>query len=48
MASSCRRGGSGWILGNISLRKSSEALEKDVDGVKIPGGFEENGRCCTE
>jgi len=43
MASSCSRGGSGWILGK-HLRKSGQAVEQAAwhgGGVSIPGGVQE-------
>ena len=51
MASSCARGGLGWILGKNILKKSGEALAQAAqggDGVTIPGGVQEKGRCGTE
>ena len=44
------RGSLDWILGKNILR-SSDALEQTAqkgDGVTIPGGFHEKGRCGTE
>ena len=49
-ALSCRRGGSGWILGKISSL-SVEALAQAAQGgggVTIPGGVQEMWRCGTE
>ena len=43
MASSCVRGGLGWILGKILYWKSGQALEQAAqggDGVTIPGGVQ--------
>ena len=51
MASSCTRGGSGWMLGKISSPKSDAVLEQAAQGggrVTIPGGFQEKDRCGTE
>lgn len=51
MASSCTRGGSGWMLGKISFPKSGEVLEWAVQGsgeVTIPGGVQEMFRGCTK
>ena len=51
MALRFSRGGSGWILGKILLRKSGEALAKvaqEGGGVAIPGDVQEKGRGGTE
>ena len=51
MASSCSRGGSGWLLGKISLRKSSEAVAQAAQGgggVTVSGGVEGMCGCGTE
>ena len=40
-ASSCTRGGSGWKRGDISVRKSGQALGRVAQGgggVTVPGG----------
>jgi len=44
-------GGSGWILEEIILRKSDNALEQAAQGGggdTIPGGVQELHRCGTE
>ena len=46
MASSCTKGGSGWMLG-----KTGNALEQATQGgskLTIPGGVREQGGCGTE
>jgi len=50
MASCYTRGGSGWILGNTSLRQWSGAGTGCPwsAGVAVPGGVQELCRCCTE
>ena len=51
MASSCTRGGSGWILGTFLLSKSGEALAQAAQGgggVTAPGGAQETWRCGSE
>ena len=51
MASSCARGGLGWILGKLHLRKSGEAVAQAAQGsggVTVPGGAEEPCGCGTE
>ena len=45
------RGGSGWMLGKIILRKSGETLEQPAQGgcgVTVPGGVQETFRRGTE
>jgi len=45
------RGGSGWILGNISSpkeRSGSGTAAQGNDGVTVPGGAPEAGRGATE
>ena len=44
MASSCTKGGSGWILGEISSQKSGEALAWAAQG----GGADKNHGDVTE
>ena len=52
MASSCSRGGSGWIVGKISsLKNSGQVLEWAAQGrvgVTIPGDVHKTFRCCTK
>jgi len=45
------RGGSGWILGNISSQKQrpcAGTAARGGDGVTVPGGVPEPWRCATE
>jgi len=51
MASSCARGGSGWMLGKISSQKEqccSGTAAQRGGGVTIPGGVPEPCGCGTE
>ena len=50
MASSCSRGGLGWVLGNIPLRKNGAAVAQlpRERGVTVPGGVPELWGCGTE
>jgi len=51
MASSCTRGGSGWILGTIYLPKEqccSGTAAHGGGGVTVPGGVPEPWGCGTE
>lgn len=43
MASSCTRGGSRWLLGNISSPKEQSRTAQGSDGVTVPAGW----RCST-
>jgi len=53
IASSCTKGGSGWILRKASLKEWSwNRLPTDVvtvtEGVTVPGGVKKMFRCCTK
>lgn len=51
MAVSCARGGLGWILGKLHLRKSSEAVAQAAQGgsrVIVPEGVQEACGCGSE
>ena len=51
MASSCTRGGLGWILGNTSSQKEWSDMGTAAQGgggVTVPGGVPEPWRCGTE
>ena len=51
MASGCTRGGSGWMLGKISLPKEwwcSGTAAQGGGGVTVPGGVQEPCWCGTE
>lgn len=42
---------SSWMLGKFVLRKSGRTLEQaaqESGGITVPGGDQENGRCCSE
>jgi len=51
MGSSCTRGCSGWILGNVSSPKGgccTAQLPREVGGIPIPKGIPESWGCGTE
>ena len=50
MASSCTRGGSGWILGKFLLRSGATVAQaaQGGGGGTVPGGVQEPCRCSTE
>jgi len=47
MASSCTRGGSGWTLGNTTLKGWNGAAQRG-GGVTAPGGAQRAFGCCVE
>ena len=51
MTLGCSRGDSGWMIGNISSQRSSEAVAQAAQGgggVTVPGGVPEPCGCGTE
>jgi len=49
MALRCARGGSDWIFGKFLLSGNTlEQAGQGIDGVTIPGGFQETCRCGTQ